>query len=105
MGTLREAHVLSDARVRHVARLHPPGSRTGYHWECVCHPDDEHDHDKLHAAINERLVARDQAMDGLQGLVGKHGITDANLQIHGPHKWVLYVAWLEGAKPCQCEQP
>lgn len=99
----KKATVLRDGRVHHQAHVTTPGSEAIYAWSCACHPDDAHDHEALHATIAKRLEQRHvrladlHALEGFTERVGlvRLTITDCNIQIHGPAKWVLHVSWLE----------
>lgn len=97
----RLAVPLADGRVDH--RAHVTAGGTTVPWSCVCSPDDKHDHDAAHQMLVDRLEERGKIIESLHALVGKarrvglvrYTITDCNIQIHGPGKFVLYVAWDE----------
>jgi hypothetical protein len=98
----REAHLTRDGRIHHRALVQPASGRGSYMWECRCRPG-EHDHDAIHAELAEKLEKREAVVGDLNALVGRTGrvgllryeVTDSNIQIHGPKRWVLYVAWVE----------
>ncbi len=97
----RQAHPLPDGRVDHRASIVAGG--TTVPWACVCTEVDNHDHDAIHGQFADRLEQRGKVIGGLHALVGRTGrvgliryeVTDCNIQIHGPAKFVLYVAWTE----------
>lgn len=97
----RTAHPRPDGRVKHAAIVTAGG--TTVPWECVCSPDDGHDHRRAHETLARRLEERGKVIAELHALVGKtsrvglvrYEITDCNIQIHGPDKFILYVAWFE----------
>ena len=72
-----------------------------YPWVCHCHVTHKHDHEKVIGLIESRLDARDEVVVSLNMLEGypervglvKFTLTDCNLQVHGPARFRLYVAW------------
>jgi hypothetical protein len=83
---------LLDGRIVHRAEIEAGGFP--YNWSCVCRPEDKHDHGPFIEKLSVGLLNRNQVNDSYQALVGKDGITDCNVQIHGPLKWRLHVSWI-----------
>lgn len=97
--------MLADGRVHHEARIAHPDSRATYDWHCACRPEEKHNHAAVEALLAQRLANRDKKVDGIWALVGRsrrvglmrYEITDAEIQIHGPALWRLYVSWTQTA--------
>jgi hypothetical protein len=84
---------LPDGRVVYRADMTMPEC-IAYSWQCVCRPEEKHDHQPFIGKLAQGIVNRNEVNKGYNDLVGQDGITDCNIQIHGPDKWVLYVSWL-----------
>jgi len=97
----RNAKALTGGRVEQEGYI--LGGRSAYFWRCTCRPEDGHDHAAVQVELAAGLEERDGRLDGLNALVGTNArvgllrftVTDCNIQIQGPEKWTLYVAWEE----------
>lgn len=96
----QDRSALSDGRVIERTNVAMNGGWE-YEWQCVCRPEENHDHEALIGVIAAGLANREQVLPGIASLVGqeivvgntKATITDANIQIRGPLNWDTYVAW------------
>lgn len=74
---------------------------SAFRWNCDCSVDDEHDHEAVIEELGRKLEKNDTLTSGYAGLVGTEGrlglirykITDCHVQIWGPKRFSLYVAW------------
>lgn len=92
--------MLADGRVVERANINLKDV-IAYDWQCVCPPEQNHDHDKFINLIASGLANREQVIAPLAVLVGQTvqagtttaTITDCNIQILGPMSWRTYAAW------------